>query len=87
MNASTTKTNADPLNTAERAAVNAGPQLLITIWTLTVISATFLGLRLFSKIRRNRRLRWDDHVLVAGWVSHAALWRWGDRGPPKLLVS
>ena len=52
-----------------RAAENSGPQLNATVWSLTVLSLVFLGLRLYSKLWRRRRLWWDDYVLVAGWVS------------------
>jgi hypothetical protein len=36
---------------------------------LIVLSALFLGLRLYCKVIRRRGFWWDDHVLVASWVS------------------
>lgn len=46
-----------------------GPYLLRVIWVLGGLSTTLLGLRLFSKLWRRRPLWWDDHVLIAAWVS------------------
>ncbi|KAK0638990.1 hypothetical protein B0T16DRAFT_338091 [Cercophora newfieldiana] len=46
-----------------------GPYLLRVIWVLAGLSTTLLGLRLFSKLWRRRPLWWDDHVLVAAWIS------------------
>lgn len=35
----------------------------------TVLSAIFLGLRLYCKVIRRRGFWWDDYVLIAAWVS------------------
>ncbi|KAK1758071.1 96ca82bc-67f3-4b3a-ab36-ffe7d8f40fbe [Echria macrotheca] len=46
-----------------------GPLLNAIFWTLTLLSLIFLALRLYSKSLRDRRLWWDDHVLIAAWLS------------------
>lgn len=45
-----------------------GPQLNLIFWLLTGFAFLFLALRIYCKIRRGRRLWWDDHVLLASWV-------------------
>lgn len=45
-----------------------GTQVNFTIWLLTAISATFLGLRVYCKFLRRRGLWWDDYILIASWV-------------------
>jgi len=46
-----------------------GPQVNFTIWLLTALSAAFLALRVYCKFLRHRGLWWDDHILIASWVS------------------
>ncbi|KAK4210251.1 hypothetical protein QBC37DRAFT_448614 [Rhypophila decipiens] len=46
-----------------------GPQVNFTIWLLTALSAAFLALRVYCKFLRHRGLWWDDHVLIAAWLS------------------
>jgi hypothetical protein len=46
-----------------------GPQVNFVIWLLTALSAAFLALRVYCKFLRHRGLWWDDHVLIASWVS------------------
>ncbi|KAK5661807.1 hypothetical protein OQA88_9909 [Cercophora sp. LCS_1] len=48
-----------------------GPQVNFTIWLLTALSAAFLALRVYCKFLRHRGLWWDDHVLIAAWLSLA----------------
>ncbi|KAK1750072.1 hypothetical protein QBC47DRAFT_439169 [Echria macrotheca] len=47
------------------------PQLNGTVWFLTTIAAFFVGLRIYAKLWRQRRLWWDDYFLIAGWISLA----------------
>jgi hypothetical protein len=47
---------------------NYAGRLLAATWLLTVFSAIFLGLRVYCKLFRGRRLWWDDHFLIASWV-------------------
>ncbi len=47
---------------------NYAPRLMAATWLLTVFSAIFLGLRVYCKLSRGRRLWWDDHFLIASWV-------------------
>lgn len=61
-----------------------GPQLNFTIWLLTALSLGFLGLRLYCKFLRGRGLWWDDHVLIAAWVSSPP--RTARRLPPGIPV-
>lgn len=51
---------------------DVGPYLVRVIWVLAGLSGLFLGLRLYSKLWRGRPLWWDDHFLVAAWVSSTA---------------
>ncbi|KAK4152707.1 hypothetical protein C8A00DRAFT_44252 [Chaetomidium leptoderma] len=48
---------------------NLGPYLSRVIWSLATLSALFLGLRLYCKLWRNRKLWWDDHFLIASWIA------------------
>ncbi|KAK3937025.1 hypothetical protein QBC46DRAFT_295108 [Diplogelasinospora grovesii] len=48
-----------------------GPQINFTIWLLGALSAAFLALRVYCKFLRHRGLWWDDHVLIASWLSLA----------------
>ena len=52
----------------KRVEDDYGPQLNMTIWFLTGVSALFLGLRIYCKIWRNRSVWWDDYLLVLSWV-------------------
>jgi hypothetical protein len=36
---------------------------------MALLSAAFLGLRIYCKFLRHRSLWWDDHILIAAWVS------------------
>ena len=47
---------------------NDGPKLNAVIWTLTAVSAIFLGLRFYCKTARAKGLWWDDWLLMAAWV-------------------
>ncbi|KAL2197354.1 hypothetical protein P885DRAFT_35112 [Corynascus similis CBS 632.67] len=48
---------------------NLGPYLLRVIWPLAALSTLFLGLRVYCKLSRRRRLWWDDNFLIAGWIA------------------
>ena len=48
---------------------NHGPYLLRVVWALAALSTLLLGLRLYCKLSRRRRLWWDDYVLIAAWVA------------------
>ncbi|KAJ3539443.1 hypothetical protein NM208_g5495 [Fusarium decemcellulare] len=50
-------------------SVNFGPTVIAVCISVTVVAAVFLGLRLYCKIVRGRGLWWDDHLLIAAWVS------------------
>ncbi|GAB1317461.1 hypothetical protein MFIFM68171_07671 [Madurella fahalii] len=52
--------------------IDVGPQINFTIWLLTALSAAFLALRVYCKFLRHRGLWWDDHVLIASWLSLVA---------------
>lgn len=44
-------------------------RFLVVAWLLIALSAFVLVLRLYCKFHRHNRLWWDDHILVASWVS------------------
>lgn len=43
-------------------------QLAFSIWILALLSGTALGLRIWCKHIRQKKLWWDDHFLIASWV-------------------
>lgn len=51
--------------------VKAGYQLNAVNWPLVAVSALFLSLRIFLKLRQRRSLWWDDYVLIISWVGPA----------------
>ena len=55
---------------AETQHANLGPYLLRVVWSLAALSSLFLGLRVYCKLSRSNRLRWDDYFLIAGWVGN-----------------
>lgn len=50
-----------------------GPALVGVIWALTALASAFLGLRIYCKLSRKRRIWWDDAILIASFVSRLAL--------------
>jgi hypothetical protein len=46
-----------------------GPKTVGVCWMLVTLSALFLGSRLWVKLRSHGRMWWDDHLLLASWVS------------------
>jgi hypothetical protein len=50
-------------------AATTGPHLNIANWTLTGMALAFLALRVYCKSIQGRGLWWDDHFLIASWVS------------------
>lgn len=42
--------------------------MVIVLWTMSAVSAVFLGLRLYTKVLRRRRLYWDDYFILAAWI-------------------
>ena len=57
------------MSDADMSVPNLGPQMVITNWALDAFCGVFLGLRLYCKLSRRRVLWWDDHFLIASWVS------------------
>ena len=47
---------------------NYAGRLKWAIWSLTIASAIFLGLRVYCKLTRRRSLWWDDYFLILSWV-------------------
>lgn len=45
-----------------------GPQINLTLWSLSAVAAIWLVVRVYCKLARRRGLWWDDHVLLASWV-------------------
>ncbi|KAI1758234.1 hypothetical protein F4782DRAFT_477099 [Xylaria castorea] len=54
--------------TDDSAPDDFGPSVEACVWSLAVLSAGWLALRLYLKIRRHRGLWWDDHFLAISWV-------------------
>ncbi|KZL85872.1 hypothetical protein CI238_11171 [Colletotrichum incanum] len=46
-----------------------GPTINAVIWSQVGLSAFFLGLRLYCKFKKRSGLWWDDHVLIASWIT------------------
>lgn len=46
-----------------------GPRLNIAIWFLTGVAAVFLSLRLYCKRIRQKKLWWDDYILIAAFIA------------------
>ncbi|KAI1369946.1 hypothetical protein F5Y08DRAFT_291778 [Xylaria arbuscula] len=52
----------------ELADNNIGAAVAACIWALAALSAGWLALRLYLKLRKNWGLWWDDHLLTISWV-------------------
>lgn len=50
-------------------SIGLGGTIIAISACLTFLSGIFLGLRLYCKLVRRRGFWWDDHVLIAAWVS------------------
>jgi hypothetical protein len=48
-----------------------GPMVNYAIWLMTATAFIFLALRMYCKTTRRRQLWWDDHFLMASWISLA----------------
>ncbi|KAL6233074.1 hypothetical protein BDW75DRAFT_216170 [Aspergillus navahoensis] len=48
-----------------------GTRLIASCWSLVVVAAILLVLRVYCKLWRGRGLWWDDHMLIISWVSLA----------------
>lgn len=48
---------------------NRVPRLLAATWSLVMTAGIFLALRIYCKRRRSTGLWWDDHLMIAAWVS------------------
>lgn len=66
---------------------NYASRMLWAIWSFTVASAVFLGLRVYCKLLRRRPLWWDDHFLIASWVSHRLTPPRLDPDCPEMLLT
>lgn len=53
-----------------QAQDNYGPQINLTLWSLSGVAAIWLAVRIYCKFARRRGLWWDDYFLIASWVSH-----------------
>ncbi|KAI9147200.1 Satratoxin biosynthesis SC2 cluster protein [Paramyrothecium foliicola] len=52
-------------------AGNGGTRLIASCWSLAVTSGILMALRIYCKVWRSRGLWYDDHLLMASWVSLA----------------
>jgi hypothetical protein len=55
------------------AVESRGPLLGAVTWVLAISALVFLSLRVYCKRIRNRRLWYDDYVLIFAWVSSSVL--------------
>ncbi|KAK4158623.1 hypothetical protein QBC43DRAFT_19368 [Cladorrhinum sp. PSN259] len=51
---------------------NYGVKILVTCWTLEVLSGIMMGLRIYCKHRNSRRLWYDDYILISAWAFQTA---------------
>ena len=63
----------DPRAADDPLDIDLGSRLKIAIWCLAISSLLILALRVYCKISRKRGLWWDDHFLIASWVSRRPL--------------
>ncbi|KAH7304797.1 hypothetical protein B0I35DRAFT_382465 [Stachybotrys elegans] len=49
-------------------AEERGTRLIVSCWSLALLSGVLLFLRTYCKLWRGRGLWWDDHLLIAAWV-------------------
>ncbi|KAI8297734.1 hypothetical protein K4K59_003224 [Colletotrichum sp. SAR11_240] len=42
--------------------------VLSSAWTMASVSTIFLGLRLYCRAARTRKMWWDDYLLLIGWM-------------------
>ncbi|KAI0459064.1 hypothetical protein F5B21DRAFT_338097 [Xylaria acuta] len=54
--------------TDESANDDFGPSIEACVWSLAILAAGWLALRLCLKLRKHRGLWWDDHFLTISWV-------------------
>lgn len=59
----------DEPRSAPRSGESKGREMTIAVWLLVSVSGAFLTLRIYCKRLMKRGRWWDDHVLVAAWVS------------------
>ncbi|KAL2150177.1 hypothetical protein VTH82DRAFT_7853 [Thermothelomyces myriococcoides] len=45
-----------------------GITMLVVLWTLLALSGLFVGLRVYSKLSRRKRLWWDDGTVILAWA-------------------
>ncbi|KAK5654080.1 hypothetical protein OQA88_7761 [Cercophora sp. LCS_1] len=57
------------MSSQDDGAANLGPQMVVTNWALDLVCGVFLGLRVYCKLSRRRKLWWDDHFLIASWIT------------------
>ncbi|KAK6084336.1 integral membrane protein [Seiridium cupressi] len=47
---------------------NFGPKVNVCVWGLSSMAAAWLILRVYYKFLRQKRLWWDDYILIASWL-------------------
>ena len=45
-----------------------GPQILASLWAMTVVALLFVGLRFYCKTTTTKRFGVDDGLLLFSWV-------------------
>ena len=49
---------------------NAAVSLLAVLWTETAIATVLVGLRYYTRLKVNRVMGWDDHIMLAALVCY-----------------
>jgi hypothetical protein len=46
-----------------------GPTIIATLWAETTLALVFVCMRLWTRIRINKTVGWDDYLISLSWVS------------------
>jgi hypothetical protein len=46
-----------------------GPTIIATLWAETALALVFVCMRLWTRIRINKTVGWDDYLISLSWVS------------------
>jgi hypothetical protein len=46
-----------------------GPTIIATLWAETLLALVFVCMRLWTRIRINKTVGWDDYLISLSWVS------------------
>lgn len=58
----------DMVSASSMGLDSMGPEILGSVWAMTVVATFFLAARLWVKYRSRKDLWWDDYALFASWT-------------------